>query len=333
MKLAILHSRYTESHDKSGRGYQDDAIAYVQSNIDRTFALLRRAGEGGADLAVTNEDFGAMGGYLRDMEHPDCFGAVVSALEKSVLEGLCGIAKEFGMIIAANEYETDGGGIYNTTKLIGRDGGAIGRYRKVHLPSGERFRVQPGRSHPVFKTDVGNIGFAVCYDMLFPEHCRILALNGADMIIHQSQGWFPGGPNKNVLGEPFLRVRAAENRVYMVVSKNIQDDGGMSCVVDNRGDVLASQGGGENVLFTDIEPDYDLLDENDYDNYFAGLKSLRARHLLHREPSTYGRLLDAAPDFTSEALSAERMCTYDEWVELIKKLGAMTENDLNKMHW
>lgn len=338
MKTAIIHSQYVEPQkDYSGGGYESYfayALARVQANIDNTFKLLREAGEAGSDIAVTNEDFGAMGGYLRDVEHPSYFPDIVAKTEGSVLAGLCEIAKKYGMLIAANEYETDGGKIYNTSKLIGRDGGVIGKYRKVHLPSGERFVVQPGNEFGVFKTDIGNIGFAVCYDLLFPEHCRILALNGADIVIHQSQGWFPGGANKNVLGEPYVRVRASENRVYMFVAKNAQNDGGMSCIIDNLGNVVASRSGMvEKLLLAEFDADYDAIDPYDYDNYFAGLKSLRARHLLHRSPAAYGRLLDEKPVFPSELLAGERMCNYGEWVELIKALDAMTDEERNRLHW
>ena len=303
MKVAIVHSNYIELEEPySGNDYKSFfayAVAMTKANIDHTVNLLRKAGEAGADIAVTNEDFGAVGSCMRDMEYPQCFGELVVKQEGYVLDCLRSAARDYGMFIAANEYETEDGMIYNTTKLIGRDGEIVGKYRKVHLPPGERFVVQPGKEHGVFQTELGNIGFAICYDLLFPEHCRVLAMNGADLIIHQTQGWFPGGPDKNVLGEPYVRVRASENRVYMIVAKNEQRDGGMSCIVDNRGAIVASRSGtGGHLLIADIEPDYDAVDLFDYDNHFAGLKSLRARHLLHREPSTYGRLLDYNPAFT-----------------------------------
>jgi len=338
MKVVIIHSEYAASREGiSGGGYEPffaKALAVVQANIDLTFAQLREAGEAGADIAVTNEDFGHMGSFMREFTHPSCFGDIVRKLEAPVLDTLCAIAKQYRMYIAANEYETAGDGIFNTTKLIGRDGEIVGRYQKIHLPSGERFVVQPGRGFGVFKTDLGNIGFAICYDMLFPEHCRILAMNGADMVIHQTQGWFPGGSNKNFLGEHYVRVRATENRVYLIVAKNPQEGGGMSCIVDNLGNILASRGGvGRHLLVADIEPDFDVIDTYDFDNYFAGLKSMRARHLLHREPATYGRLLDADPAFPSDALAGERMCTFEGLRELEKALEAMPDSERNKMHW
>ena len=335
MKIIVVHSPYVEPEPGSiGSTYFDNALAYTQANIDHTLGMLRKAGEAGADLAVTNEDFGGIGSYMRDMARASLFGDLVVRHEASVLDGLREIARTYGMYVAANEYETDGGKIYNTTKLIGRDGAVVGKYRKVHLPAGERFVVQSGGAYPVFETEIGNIGFAICYDFLFPEHCRILALNGADMVIHQSQGWFPGGPDKNVLGESYVRVRATENRVYIVVAKNAQHDGGMSCVVDNLGSVLAARGGlRSDLLIADIEPDYDAVDAYDYDNCYSGLKSLRARHLLHREPSAYGRLTEGDPVFTSETLAAERLCTYEEWVEIIKKLDALPESERGKYRW
>ena len=347
MRIAIIHSRYvkpTEQFDTGTNGNNDAHSAYdayyanacsrVKANIAHTTRMMREAGAAGADLVVTNEDFGSIVNYLRDMQYPTCFGNLVADFEDRLLEEICAIAKEFNMYIAANEFETHGGNIYNTSKLIGRSGEVVGRYRKVHLPSGERLVVKPGWEYGVFETDIGNIGFAICYDLLFPEHCRILALNGADMIIHQSQGWFPGGLNERVLGEPYIKVRATENRVYMVVAKNEQGDGGMSCIIDNHGSLLASKSGACNsLLMADIEPDFNAIDEYDYDNYFAGLRSLRARHLLHREPSTYARLLESDPTFASELLSTEKLCTYEEWVDKLKALDAMTDKERSKFHW
>ena len=62
------------------------------------------------------------------------------------------------------------------------DGGEIGRYVKVHLPLQEQLKTS-GDSFPVFQTpDLGGVGMLICYDMLFPEAARCLALNGADMV-------------------------------------------------------------------------------------------------------------------------------------------------------
>jgi len=329
MKIAIIHARYDYS--------QESALSHVQANFDKTFKFMEEAGKAGADIVITNEDFGDIGSYIRDVKNNDRFESLVEQTQTAVTENLCAIAQNYNMLIAANEYEKENGKVYNTSKLIGRDGNMIGKYKKVQLPSGEFFKVHPGTEQPVFKTDIGNIGFATCYDIIFPEHCRILALNGADIIIHQTQGWGIGSGSAVETGEAFMKVRAAENSVYLFVSKNVQNDGAMSCIVDNMGNVIASQPGKtDHLLVAEIDPDFDITDPYDYDNYYAGLTSVKARHLLTRIPSAYKRLAENTPVFSSDALNTARLCTYEEWVEKINRLEKLPETDpaeYEKMHW
>ena len=340
MKIAIIHAAYVQPPEGfyTGGVTFDKALPLVNANFDKIFAMLRRAGHAGADLAVTHEDFGNIGSHMRDIGNLSLFRQLVEAVEGRVIGELCAIAKEYGMMIAANEYETDKENVYNTTKLIGRDSAILGKYRKVHIPSGERFQVQGGQDMPVFKTEFGNIGFAICYDFIFPEHCRTMALNGADMIIVQTQGWAVGSGSSIETGEAFMRVRAAENSVYLVVAKNNFGEGGASCIVDNLGNIVASMSSPEdNVFMTEVEPNFDLIDKYDYDNLFAGLNSIRARHLLHREPHAYAKIAQEMPalgqDFRSELLRGERMCTYEELKEIIRKLNQSAPYERSKYHW
>ena len=326
MKIAIIHANYDYT--------QVSALSHVQANFDKTFKFMDEAGKAGAGIVITNEDFGDIGSYIRDIAHNDCFASLVEQTQAAVTENLCAIAKKYNMLIAANEYEAENGKVYNTSKLIGRDGNIIGKYKKVQLPSGEFFKVHPGTEQPVFKTDIGNIGFATCYDIIFPEHCRILALNGADIIIHQTQGWGIGSGSSVETGEAFMKVRAAENSVYLFVAKNIQRDGAMSCIVDNMGNIAASQPGNtDSLLVADIEPDFDITDPYDYDNYYAGLNSVKARHLLTRNPSAYKRITEGDPVFSSESLNTARLCTYEEWIDRIKRLEGLDSDEHKKMHW
>ncbi|MDR2570561.1 MAG: carbon-nitrogen hydrolase family protein, partial [Oscillospiraceae bacterium] len=226
IKLAIIHSGYVKPpedyYDSEMFVSEKNAVTLVNANLEKTVKMLAQAGESRADIAVTSEDFLDIGRHIRAVDQPELFGWLVAETENRITDELCEIARKNKMLIAANEYETDGGKVFNTTKLIGRDGAIIYRYKKVHIPSGERFLVHPGGEKPeVIKTDIGNIGFATCYDIIFPEHCRILALDGADIIIHQTQGWGTGAKSSIETGEAFMRVRAAENSVYLAVAKNV----------------------------------------------------------------------------------------------------------------
>ena len=100
--------------------------------------------------------------------------------------------------------------------LLGRDGKEIGRYHKVNLPLAEQSRAR-GRRFPVFPTpDLGTVGMLICYDMVFPEAARCLALEGADVVFHPTLGGAAVGDDDISLAA--FRTRAVDNFVYLVVA-------------------------------------------------------------------------------------------------------------------
>ncbi len=143
------------------------------------------------------------------------------------------LAKQHDLYIVAGLVERDGKTIYNTSALIGPDGGMIGKYRKVCLPRSEiTAGVTPGHEYPVFDTRFGKVGMMICYDGFFPEVARQLTLNGAEVI-----AWPVWGCN------PLLaKARSCENHVYVVSSTYTdwrQTDWMISGVFDHYGDVIA----------------------------------------------------------------------------------------------
>src|SRR5262249_45194776 len=75
---------------------------------------------------------------------------------------------------------------YDTAILIDPEGNIAGKSRKVHpaaLLSLEKIYFRGGSSFPVFKIGEWTVGFSTCYDNLFPESCRCLAINGAELIV------------------------------------------------------------------------------------------------------------------------------------------------------
>ena len=143
------------------------------------------------------------------------------------------LAKEHHIHIVAGLVERDGKTIYNTSALIGPDGGLIGKYRKVTLPRGEiEAGITPGHEYPVFETSFGKVGMMICYDGFFPEVARALTIRGAEVI-----AWPVWGCN------PLLaRARACENHVYLVSSTytdSTKHDWMLSGIFDHYGDVLA----------------------------------------------------------------------------------------------
>lgn len=124
------------------------------------------------------------------------------------------------------------GGVYNTAFFVGRDGHPIGRHQKVHLPISELDR-EHGKEFPVFQTpELGGVGMSICYDMIFPETGRCLALNGADVVFQLSTGGAAFGEGD--ISRQAYRVRATENQFYLIVAWR-----GNRLIVAPSGKVLA----------------------------------------------------------------------------------------------
>lgn len=339
VKLAAIHSRYLDLPGEA-KPYSTifDVAApkkYIESNIEKIIAFLHQAGKSKVDLVCTTEDFGNMGTYGRDLEHPDIFTSLAEEIPGPISQKIGEIAKQYSMYIATNYIEKVGNKLYNTSVLIGRNGELTGKYRKVHPADGERWVVSGGEEFPVFETDIGKIGFAICYDIVFPEHSRAIAMNGADIIIHQTQGWGICGKSESITGEAFMRTRAAENSVYLIVAKNLQTgDGGKSCIIDNNGSILAeSSVEDEGVVIAEFMPDYDMLDEYNYDNFYAGVPSTRARQLLARRPSLYTPVTNEKPPVLERYRDMELHTTHVQAKAILNKWEKLNSKEKTKFHW
>ena len=100
------------------------------------------------------------------------------------------LAKEHDIVIVTSLFERRAPGLYhNTAVVIERDGTIVGQYRKMHIPDDpayyEKFYFTPGDLgfHPI-QTSVGRLGVLVCWDQWYPEAARLMALQGADLLIY-----------------------------------------------------------------------------------------------------------------------------------------------------
>lgn len=138
-------------------------------------------------------------------------------------------AKELGVYIQAGTFlEADDrwpGHVFNTSCLIGPEGILL-KYRKVHpwIPWEVHTSPHdlPGYDEPLFpvaRTEIGNIGCAICYDWLFPEVLRQLAANGAEVLIRVSAYMDPWGATEPMNWWTLVnRCRALENTAYVVAA-------------------------------------------------------------------------------------------------------------------
>lgn len=224
----------------------------VRRNLDRVEELL--AGDR-ADLWVLPELFSTgyqfrSVGELAELAEPVPGGPTVARL--------VALAREGGFHLVAGIAEKAEGRLYNSAVLVG-PGGPIARYRKVHLFYEERNLFAPGDlPFSVAEADGVRVGLLVCYDHLFPEAARTLALLGADLIAHPANLVMPG------LGQLTMRVRALENRVFTVTANRVGTEArtgetlrftGLSQVVAPNGDVLLqAPQDGEEARAVEIDP-------------------------------------------------------------------------------
>lgn len=100
------------------------------------------------------------------------------------------LAKQLNVVIVTSLFEKRAAGLYhNTAVVLEKDGSIAGTYRKMHIPDDpayyEKFYFTPGDLgfHPI-QTSVGKLGVLVCWDQWFPEAARLMALQGAEILIY-----------------------------------------------------------------------------------------------------------------------------------------------------
>ncbi len=143
--------------------------------------------------------------------------------------------------------------LYNSCVLVGPKG-YIGKYQKTHLFYKEKNTFNKGETnYKVFKTAIGNIGLIICFDYMFPEIVRTLALKGVDIICCPC--CLKTKPKKVMT---CMRSRSLENGIFTITvnkvgkERNI-DFCGESEIVDPRMKVLAKGNNREDIQMVTID--------------------------------------------------------------------------------
>ncbi len=261
-----------------------EVLAEVDKSLEKLALIADKAGLAGCDVLAFPEDILGLGSW--EAGNPTAVENVLPEAVKRMLQRLGQVAATHHMYIVccSDTVDTDGN-VRNTAFFLGRDGKEIGRYHKVNMPIHELYKSR-GDGFPVFNTpDLGGVGMLICYDMVFPEAARCLALGGADIIFNPTLGGAAFGDEE--LNRAAFRVRAAENFVYLVVAKR----GSGSMIVSPRGDVLAEGKAPDDVAVADIDPRRGR-EGGDAMNY---QEDMRARLFRERSPAAFGMLTDPHP--------------------------------------
>lgn len=263
------------------------AMECVEENLNAMAELILRAGKEGCDAVALTEDTTGLHKWLA--AHSEQRFQVLPGLVERMLDRLGEAAGEAGTYLICCSDNLEDGDVYNTAFLLGRDGREIGRYRKVNMPYSELGERRRGPDFPVFETpDLDGVGMLICYDMVFPEAIRCLALGGADVVFVPTMGGAAmGGATMGdiEMSRAAFRVRAVDSFVYLVVAYRASG----SMVISPQGEILAE--GSEEIVYADV----DLFGGRQGGNAYDWQEDMRVRLFRERAPEAYGVLVDPEP--------------------------------------
>lgn len=235
----------------------DIALGEPERNLARMVEALGETSRQGARLTVFPEC--ALTGY--------CFESLAEAkpFAESVPgpsgERLAGVCRQLDTYAVYGLLEADGERLFNAAVLVGPTG-VIGSYRKIHLPylGIDRFTTpgdRPFGVHGVPAGDAGELrlGMNICYDGAFPEAARVMALDGADLIVLPTN-WPPGA---ECTAEFVINARAMENHVYYLAVNRVGTERGFHFIGQSKicgpsGNVLAeARHDHEAVLYAEVD--------------------------------------------------------------------------------
>lgn len=258
----------------------------VSACLERIERFVSTARARGAALVVFPEC--ALGGYPSPAAGPEAPREAPArlSLHGAEIDRLVGLAGPTVLCVGFTEEAL--GGPYSSAVCLSGDG-VLGVQRKVHVPPAEKSSYRPGEDFAAFDTPVGRMGIVLCYDKLFPEAARALALDGAQ-IVAAPAAWpvCRRDPARLVARDVQTlqfdlvdRCRAAENQLAWVAANQTGRFGsvrflGRAKVVDPRGRLLALARSG--LAVARIDPR-------------EAARDARARlcHLDLRVPAAYGR--------------------------------------------
>lgn len=261
------------------------------ANLQTARRLLEQAAAEGADVAVLPEL--SFDHFFPQHPAEAAFYDLAEPIPGPLVETLQEWANELSMIIVPNIFEKGSvGQCFDTSPVIAADGTLVGAARMVHIADlpgfHEKFYYTPGNTGPMcVRFDLGTLGVAICYDRHYPEFMRMLALQGADIVVV---------PSANLIDEPLdmflteLRATAFQNGYFIAMANRVGEDGGLvfggrSAIVGPDGDVLGEAA-------TDVEAV--LVVPCDLSQVTAE-RRLRP-YFRDRRPEWYGLLAEPDPD-------------------------------------
>ncbi|MEL6878000.1 MAG: N-carbamoylputrescine amidase [Pseudomonadota bacterium] len=270
-------------------------------NIAAVAALVEQAAGEGAELILPPELFS--GPYFCREEDEALFALARPTAEHPSVVAMQDLAARLKVTIPTSFFERDGHHYYNTLAMIGPDGAVMGTYRKSHIPDGpgyeEKFYFRPGNDGfkvwdvPAHDGENVRVGVGVCWDQWYPEAARVMALQGAEVLLYPTAiGSEPYDADLDTsrMWRRAMIGHAVSNCMPVVASNRIGAEGpadaaqsfyGHSFIADEWGDMLQEFGAEESgVLIAE-------LDLARAAKHRAGMGFFR-----DRRPQLYGRIAE-----------------------------------------
>lgn len=183
---------------------------------------------GTGDLARWNRWLDAAGAARADIAlMPELFNGILDPMKAETEDGrswtlMASKARKWKMHVSGTTYIRRGDLVFNSAPLFDRQGRLVGIYDKnmVYEPELDR-GATPGEGLSVFQTDIGRVGIVICYDSWFPDTVRLLALEGAELVLLPNEGYYT----------ELIHARSADNGLFIAVSSGnnpagVWDSGG-----------------------------------------------------------------------------------------------------------
>mgnify|MGYP000484130560 FL=1 len=267
----------------------------IQHNKAKLEHNIRELSEKGAQLVVLQELHNSL--YFCQTEDVDKFD-LAEPIPGPSTEFYSKIAAECNIVLVTSLFERRAAGVYhNTAVVFEKDGTVAGLYRKMHIPDDpgyyEKFYFTPGDiGFKPINTSVGKLGVQVCWDQWFPEGARLMALQGADMLIYPTAiGYEPGD-----LKEEQERQREA----WITVQRGHAVANGLPVISVNRtGYESAPSGNGNGIQFWGSSfvcgPQGEILSQASQDkeeNLLVEINLTRSEHVRRWWPYLRDRRID-----------------------------------------
>jgi hydrolase, carbon-nitrogen family len=159
----------------------------INDNMQRLKKGIEQLAKQGAQLIVLQELHNSL--YFCQIETVDNFD-LAEPIPGPSTAFFSEIAAANNVVIVTSLFEKRAAGLYhNTSVVIEKDGSIAGKYRKMHIPDDpayyEKFYFTPGDLGFIpIQTSLGKLGILVCWDQWYPEAARLMALNGAELLIY-----------------------------------------------------------------------------------------------------------------------------------------------------